>query len=66
MERHRRFLSLEDACEFIFMDSDPESEPLGDLQDFDEDVLVGGDVSDILMCVLKLKTFPALPLERKI
>ena len=48
MEGRRRFLSLEDACESVFMDSDSESEPLGDLQDVHEDALASGDDSDIL------------------
>ena len=47
MERQRRFVCLAEACESIFMDSDSENEPLGNLGGLEEDEIdddgVGGD-----------------------
>ena len=64
MERRKRFLSLKNACDSVFMCSDSESEPKVICRIRMRTFWCVATILIFLTCVLKLKTFPIISLEK--
>ena len=61
MERQRRFVCLAEACESIFLDSDSENKPLGDLGELEEDEIDDDGVGDDEVADNKNDSLPVIP-----